>query len=217
MKLNNENKNEIGGKKLTSAKEILNTIAQGANPVGVEAAPSSKPTSPMMPPPSAATPPPTSNTQLTQLQTQLNDLLNIQQVYLNEIQNLTTQITQQQEDCEELEASLIQANEEFLTQTNSCMGLSKEIEDIEALLLITPPSSVSGCTSNSEYNNLMANLTELKEEYNKCIRGGNSTNNSYYNTVFITQIYNTNEYEGNIIVYGDDEWDDNDQLINDCD
>ncbi len=43
-----------------------------------------------------------------------------------------------------------------------------------------------------------------------------ATNVTHYNTTFITQIYETNEYEGNVTVIGDPEWDDNDQLIEDC-
>ena len=31
-------------------------------------------------------------------------------------------------------------------------------------------------------------------------------NISNYNTVFITQIYDSNEFEGNVMVLGDDEW-----------
>ena len=56
----------------------------------------------------------------------------------------------------------------------------------------------------------------MKNEYKKCIDRYN-TRITKCNTVFITQIYDTNEYEGNVIVYGDDDWDLNDQLINDCD
>ena len=83
-------------------------------------------------------------------------------------------------------------------------------------LKLTPVSTVSGCTSNSQYNSLMEYLNELKEKYNKCVAGAQSTNVSNYNTVFITQIYNTNEYEGNVTIIGDDEFNDSDQLIEDC-
>ena len=46
----------------------------------------------------------------------------------------------------------------------------------------------------------------LKTEYNKCIRKAN-TQISTYNTVFITDIYDSNEYEGTITVIGDPDWD----------
>jgi hypothetical protein len=62
----------------------------------------------------------------------------------------------------------------------------------------------------------LVHLENLREKYKKCIEGAVATNISTYNTVFITQIYETNEYEGNVTVIGDDEWDDNDQLIVDC-
>jgi hypothetical protein len=37
-----------------------------------------------------------------------------------------------------------------------------------------------------------------------------------YDTIFITQIYDTNEYEGDITVIGDDEWNKREELIYDC-
>ena len=87
---------------------------------------------------------------------------------------------------------------------------------VQQQLMNTPNNSVSGCTTNSEYNSLLEYLDELREKYEECIQGAEATNVTHYNTVFITQIYETNEYEGNVTVIGDDEWDDNDQLIEDC-
>ena len=64
-------------------------------------------------------------------------------------------------------------------------------------------------------------ISILKSEYKKCMAGA-SMNVSYYDKAFITQIYQTNEYEGNVIVYGDDEWDEvngsfyNTELIHEC-
>jgi hypothetical protein len=37
-----------------------------------------------------------------------------------------------------------------------------------------------------------------------------------FNKVFITQIYDTNEYEGDVTIVGDPEWDKYDELIYDC-
>jgi hypothetical protein len=44
----------------------------------------------------------------------------------------------------------------------------------------------------------------------------NYNTDTIYDTLFITQIYDTNEYEGDVTVIGDDEWDKEEELINDC-
>jgi hypothetical protein len=72
-----------------------------------------------------------------------------------------------------------------------------------------------------EYNTKLAECESL-EEAEAVI--GNLDVDPECNTVFITQIYDTNEYEGNIIINGDDEYDTADGqswmqdngLINDC-
>jgi hypothetical protein len=64
---------------------------------------------------------------------------------------------------------------------------------------------------------------ELKEKIQECEEKTKADNiiSGYYpatqhNKVFITQIYDTNEYEGDITVVGDSEWDKEQELINDC-
>ena len=61
----------------------------------------------------------------------------------------------------------------------------------------------------------------MKSDYERCVRKSN-TQISYYDTAFITSIYNSNEYEGTVTVIGDPEWEDggyfyNSELIHDCD
>jgi hypothetical protein len=165
----------------------------------------------------------TSNTQLDQLITQLQSLTNQLNILTQTETSLTQQITDLNEQlillekqCEELAAQQVQAEQDFQSTKNDCYSLSVEIEMVQQQLMNTPNNSISGCTSNSEYTSLLAYLESLREKYKKCIEGAVSTNISTYNTVFITQIYETNEYEGNVTVIGDDEWDDNDQLIVDC-
>ena len=154
--------------------------------------------------------------QITALQNQYNSLVNQKEVYTNELDLLNQQLQQLKDDCEELAAQQAQQQQQFISTKDDCNSLSIEIEAVQQQLKLIPPSTVSGCTTNSSYNSLLAYLNELKEKYNNCITGAQSTNVTQYNTVFITQIYNTNEYEGNVTVIGDDEWDDNNQLINDC-
>ena len=57
----------------------------------------------------------------------------------------------------------------------------------------------------SSYYRQIKYLTGLKQEYKECIRKAN-TQVSDFDTVFITQIYDSNEYEGNIMVTGNDDW-----------
>ena len=147
---------------------------------------------------------------------QYNNLISQKEVYLNQLGNLTTQLNDLVVECDEINAQASQQQQDFISTTNDCSSLSIEIEAVQQQLKLTPLSTVSGCTSNSQYNSLMEYLNELKEKYNKCVAGAQSTNVSHYNTVFITQIYNTNEYEGNVTVIGDDEFNDSDQLIEDC-
>ena len=163
------------------------------------------------------------NPQLEQLTTQLQSLVNQLDILtqtetsLNQqIGDLDEKLVSLQKECEELAAQQLQAEQDFQSTKNDCYSLSVEIEMVQQQLINTPNNSISGCTSNSEYNSLLVHLENLREKYKKCIEGAVATNISTYNTVFITQIYETNEYEGNVTVIGDDEWDDNDQLIVDC-
>jgi predicted RNase H-like nuclease (RuvC/YqgF family) len=155
-------------------------------------------------------------TQLQTLTNQLNILTQTESSLNQQIGDLNEQLTLLQKQCEEIAAAQLQAEQDFQSTKNDCNSLSVEIEMVQQQLINTPNNSVSGCTSNSEYNSLLAYLETLKQKYKSCIEGAVSTNISTYNTVFITQIYETNEYEGNVTVIGDNEWDDNDQLIVDC-
>lgn len=166
---------------------------------------------------------PTIDPQLEQLNSQLQSLTGQLSILVDEetglnqqILNLNTQLSDLEIECEAIVASQVQEQQEFINTTNDCSSLSIEIEMVQQQLMNTPNNSVSGCTTNSEYNSLLEYLDELREQYEECIQGAEATNVTHYNTVFITQIYETNEYEGNVTVIGDDEWDDNDQLIEDC-
>lgn len=154
--------------------------------------------------------------QINNLQQQLDSLLQQQQVYQNQLESLTEELTRLEEECKQITEEQAQQQQDFISTKDDCKSISIEIERVQQELKLTPNSSVTGCTSNSPQNNLLSYLDELKAKYNKCIAGAKSTNVTTYNTVFITQIYDTNEYEGNVIVIGDDEFDDNDQLIIDC-
>jgi len=76
------------------------------------------------------------------------------------------------------------------------------------------------------YEKQRSYIAGLKNEYERCVRRYN-TQLSYYDTAFITSIYNSNEYEGTVTVIGDPEWEQgnaaqapgpfyNSELIHDC-
>ena len=56
----------------------------------------------------------------------------------------------------------------------------------------------------------------LRGKYTDCIKK-NNLEISTYNTIFITQMYDSNEYEGNVRVFGDPDWEKEVQLIRSCD
>jgi hypothetical protein len=95
----------------------------------------------------------------------------------------------------------------------SCSGITQS--------LITAQNNLSnfipGTTSYERQRNFIAGL---RNKYDKCVRKTN-TLISDYNTVFITQIYDSNEYEGNVTIIGDPDFDDggpfyNQELIHNC-
>ena len=71
-----------------------------------------------------------------------------------------------------------------------------------------------------EYERQRNYIAGLKDSYEKCKRKSR-TQYSNYDTVFITHINNSNEFEGSVTVIGDPEWEPggyfyNSELIHDC-
>ncbi len=63
------------------------------------------------------------------------------------------------------------------------------------------------------YNRQLDYIAELHAEYLACKR--KNTIKTEYNRMFITQMYDSNEYEGDISVF-DKDWNKDDELIHDC-
>ena len=63
------------------------------------------------------------------------------------------------------------------------------------------------------YNRQLDYIAELHAEYMACKR--KNTIKTEYNRMFITQMYDSNEYEGDISVF-DKDWNKDDELIHDC-
>lgn len=134
----------------------------------------------------------TLNNSLTSLNNQLTDLF-------NQLTTLETQVIQQESNF----------NDNFM----SCSGLSQTLVVAENNLSNYSP----GTTSYERQRNFIASL---RDKYNKCVRKSN-TLISDYDLVFITQIYDSNEYEGNVTIIGDSDWEEggpfyNKELIHNC-
>ena len=80
----------------------------------------------------------------------------------------------------------------------SCSGLSQTLKTAEDNLT----NYVPGTTSYERQRNFIASI---KDKYYRCVRKSNVLVTDY-DTVFITQIYDTNEYEGNVNIIGDSDW-----------
>ena len=77
---------------------------------------------------------------------------------------------------------------------------------------------IPGTTNYEKQRNFIANI---RSKLTKCIKQANLLLTNENCVAFITQIYDTNEYEGNIIIMGDDDWDSggsfyNTELIHNC-
>jgi hypothetical protein len=64
-----------------------------------------------------------------------------------------------------------------------------------------------------QYSRQLDYVAELQALYNSCKR--KNTIKTEYNRMFITQMYDSNEYEGDISVF-DKDWNKDDELIHDC-
>jgi len=140
---------------------------------------------------------------------------------MDDITQLSLSITQDQTDLNNVLANimsgqteLVTQQEVFQTQYSQCNSIGTQIvEAMQALADNFLPGSV-------EYERQLKFIASLKYEYNKCLRK-NDTQISNYDTVFITQIYSSNEYEGTVTVTGDPEWEPggpfyNSELIHNC-
>jgi hypothetical protein len=80
----------------------------------------------------------------------------------------------------------------------SCSGITQS--------LVNAQNNLSGFTEGTiSYEKQRNFIAGLRNKYYKCVRES-STLISNYNTIFLTQIYDSNEYEGNVTIIGDDDW-----------
>ena len=125
------------------------------------------------------------------------------------------QISQLQKEIKEKQKQLAEQEAQYTQQILSgCTTIANTLTQAETDLdnLYTPHTL--------SYENQRSYIAGLKAQYNKCIRK-TKTQISKYDTIFITQIYDTNEYEGTVTVIGDPEWEFggyfyNNGLLHDC-
>ena len=156
-------------------------------------------------------------TKLEELEKSLNTLEINKKTLLQKLNELKELYVKTKEDCVSKKKEAIRQEQEFLEEKKKCQDrISKQIKELEKKLASVTKNNNGICDDNSPYQQILNKIESLKEEYEKCEKENISTNITQYTHVFITQIYETNEYEGNVTVTGDDEWDENNQLIKDC-
>ncbi len=145
---------------------------------------------------------------IASVQSNLKQLLN----QLNDIEN----------KIDEVNSTLIKTQNELAEQQSfyqqqileGCKSISDMLTQAEKDLNdLYTPYTVS-------YERQRDYIAGLKNKYKKCINK-TKTQTSKYDTIFITQIYDSNEYEGSVNVIGDSEWEVggpffNNSLIHDC-
>jgi len=135
------------------------------------------------------------------------DLLN------NELEELNLQLIDLNTQLDDLENEYILQQQNYINNFMSCSGITQN--------LINAQNNLSGFTQGTTAYERQRNfIAGLRDKYSKCVRKAN-TLISDYNTIFITQIYDSNEYEGNVIITGDPDYDEggsyyNQELIHNC-
>ena len=133
-----------------------------------------------------------------------NEVLSSQQL---ELSNLLLELVQQQ-----TEYTIQQ--QDYYTKFLTCSGLTQSLVNAQQDLLNFTP----GTTNYERQRNFIANV---RSNLSKCVRKSYMLKTRGEGKVFITQIYDTNEYEGNVVILGDSDWDPdgpfyNTELIHNC-
>ena len=110
----------------------------------------------------------------------------------------------------------IDLTEEVLTKDgdivvveNSCGNIAKQLNEEEEKL------KNNYDVGTLSYSRKKAFVDTLRIRYESCKRKSN-IDITQYNTMFITQTYDSNEYEGDVNVFGDSDWDSDVELLHAC-
>ena len=147
----------------------------------------------------------------------LNDTIDSVNAQISEINNLIESINTSLNnlffELSQLEKEYLEQQQNYYNNFMSCTGITQSLINAENKLC----SYIPGTTAYERQRNFIAGL---KDKYEKCIAKANTLVTDY-NTVFITQIYDSNEYEGNVTIIGDPDWEEggpfyNKELIHNC-
>ena len=103
---------------------------------------------------------------------------------------------------------------DYYSKFLTCSGLTTSLVNAQQEL----SNFIPGTTNYERQRNFIANV---RSNLNKCVRKSYMLKTKEDGTAFITQIYDTNEYEGNVVILGDSDWDPdgpfyNTELIHNC-
>ena len=117
-------------------------------------------------------------------------------------------------DLEQQQTDYLSQQENYYSNYTSCSGLTTSLVNAQNDLV----NFIPGTTNYERQRNFIANI---RSKLNKCVKQANQLVTNEDSVVYITQIYDTNEYEGNITIFGDDDWDSggsfyNTELIHNC-
>ena len=149
------------------------------------------------------------------LQDQIDQQQNVIDLLNSNLTELNQQLIDLNTELVDLENQYIQQQQNYTMNFMSCSGITQNLINAQNNLLT---GFTQGTTAYETQRNYIAGL---RDKYTKCVRKAN-TLISDYNTIFITQIYDSNEYEGNVIITGDPDYDDEDgsyynqELIHNC-
>lgn len=133
---------------------------------------------------------------------QQNEIAKIQEelVYLNRL------LSEKEEKLKELNEELIKLEQEFIENQNNFDETVEGCQKFSEQITIAKQNLEDQYTVGTlEYERQRNYIAGLENQYRKCVKQ-KQTQISYYDTVFITHINDSNEYEGNVTVVGDPEW-----------
>jgi len=129
--------------------------------------------------------------------------------YQTELIELNIKIGKVSDKCDNLIAQLEIDKLKSAELKSSCSSISDRLITAENKLTEYAEGTVT-------YEKQRDFIALLRGKYTDCIKKSN-LEISTYNTIFITQMYDSNEYEGNVRVFGDPDWEKEVQLIHSCD
>jgi hypothetical protein len=147
------------------------------------------------------------------LQDQINQVIKDRDILQTQLITFNQELSLLFEMLRDSEREFLSQQENYVNNFMSCSGLSQTLTIAQNNL----NNFIPGTTSYERQRNF---ISGIRSKYESCVRKSNKLV-SDYNTVFITQIYDSNEYEGNITILGDPDWDEggpfyNTELIHNC-